>query len=116
MRCQHSERLRDRLPLPSPLKPTAHLWGAQPRGAGWSVLRELLMRASLALRMEQRSLGIDYLEVLQDGLTTGGRSRSHLIWGTPWILRIPFLCSHKNLSHGCLPYLLTTLADLPCPP
>lgn len=81
MRCQHSERLRDRLPLPSPLKPTAHLWGAQPRGAGWSVLRELLMRASLALRMEQRSLGIDYLEVLQDGLTTGGRSRSHLIWG-----------------------------------
>lgn len=51
------------LMLPSP----THLWGVEAPARDWFVLREVLMTGSLALRMEERGLGIECLEVLGCG-------------------------------------------------
>ena len=51
---------------PHPRTP-AHLWGVEAPTRDWSVLREVLMTESLALRMEERGLGIECLGVLECG-------------------------------------------------
>lgn len=74
--------------------------GSECPGVGGLVLRGVLMTSARAVSVEERGLDLECLEVLECRLTSGGWMRPHLLWGTPWALGSPFLCSHESLSQG----------------